>query len=1270
MTLYWVGGTGNWDQATTTHWASSSGGAGGVQVPTASDDVIFDGNSGAGTVTLTANGPCRSIQSAGSSLLTFVHNSSVTLSIGTSTPGPSNIMADFSGFTTYTIGSNTTSIIAFISSSAPQQTIKTGGLTMPTFNLSNFTSTPSLLFLDNFTAKAINQNGGIINTNGFTVTVPSWGHGGAGSRTTTITNSIINLTATSGTLWGTTSTWTLNAAGSTINITAASASTRTFTGGGKAYGTLTYTVAGSTGQLTVTGANTFDALNFSDASNARTIQFPASTTQTFTAASGFNIQGTATKLMSIISSSSGTPATISVASGTVQCDYLSIKDSTATGGAAFNAGAHSTNVSGNTGWNFAASQAPIVTDSAATNIINVSAQGNGNVVADGGATITERGFVLSTNSNPTTSDTKYIVAGTTGAYNGSMTGLSQGTTYHYRAYAINSQGTSYGADQSFTTLVYTLPTVTDSAATFIDNQSAVFSGNITSNGNTTITESGFVWGLSANPTTSSNVGKQIVTVQSGVFTAFIPMLSPTTTYHYRAYAINSVGTSYGVDQVFTTLTKSPVTAIIDSNFGFNLDQEFQAGPEVFGSTFPVSQLNSDLTYLWNLGIRNVRIPLKQWGSRSIDIAWQQQAAAQVKAFGFNVILGSGQHATFKPQDWDTFITYVTKSEVPWVLANGFGASDCYMLGNENDNGSQIDDFVSATRTSNVITVVYGFKHSMATGDTIDGQFLDLSQSSFTGKVVTVIDAFTFSFASNGSNGTITGGNTSRNYWKLGTFGVENIIKRLSTTVKAISGFNLFTSYSVLQGVIVNNGTPETDTYNISNWVTNGRGTIDFIDLNMYSDTATPDTNPALAYRFFTSEIKVGFNGFGASHFRISEWNIWQDTSHIPSPASLTTSLLLQRLNFLKSLSLQHFFFCYRYYDGVSEFLNVVKPFNKTTGLLYRDWWWAFVGQEQRQPTQERQFNTPTAIALLRTSPIAIVNSTTNFNYGGNWQSGTAFYNSTIAATDFAFLSKIGVKKIRIGIGDFTFADGVAASKLGILQAVAAGFTVIVNINGPATDANWSSVYTPNVLTLVSWCQANGVSIVEIGNELEGNKNLTNLISKLLVLGTSAKSLCTTTLVSYAILQDHLESSWEALGSAGIAGSLDKLGYNAYGDTLNLQNQTVDDVEWQGKINAMQAAFGSQLYLSEWNLPYTWPFPVSDAVQATQLIARVAFLKSINMENYFFTYSWTNNNDFYGFLKSDGTYRSWSQALFINPIPRTATVSRPLAGVRPSIVINT
>jgi hypothetical protein len=49
---YWVGGSGTWDNSSTTKWSTSSGGAGGASAPTFNDYVIFDSNSGTGTVTL------------------------------------------------------------------------------------------------------------------------------------------------------------------------------------------------------------------------------------------------------------------------------------------------------------------------------------------------------------------------------------------------------------------------------------------------------------------------------------------------------------------------------------------------------------------------------------------------------------------------------------------------------------------------------------------------------------------------------------------------------------------------------------------------------------------------------------------------------------------------------------------------------------------------------------------------------------------------------------------------------------------------------------------------------------------------------------------------------------------------------------------------------------------------------------------------------------------------------------------------------------------
>ena len=96
--------------------------------------------------------------------------------------------------------------------------------------------------------------------------------------------------------------------------------------------------------------------------------------------------------------------------------------------------------------------APTVSTQAVSDIDITTATGEGTVISDGGATITERGVVWALTSNPTTANSKATKAGTTGSYTADITGLTGGVLYHVRAYAINSEGTSYGSDVSFTTL--------------------------------------------------------------------------------------------------------------------------------------------------------------------------------------------------------------------------------------------------------------------------------------------------------------------------------------------------------------------------------------------------------------------------------------------------------------------------------------------------------------------------------------------------------------------------------------------------------------------------------------------------------------------------------------------------------------------------------------------------------------------------------------------------------------------------------------------------
>lgn len=98
--------------------------------------------------------------------------------------------------------------------------------------------------------------------------------------------------------------------------------------------------------------------------------------------------------------------------------------------------------------------APTVTTQAVSSITTTSATGNGNITGLGNPNPTAYGVCWSTNTNPTTADSKTDkgAVSATGAFTASMTGLTANTTYYVRAFATNTAGTVYGTEVSFNTL--------------------------------------------------------------------------------------------------------------------------------------------------------------------------------------------------------------------------------------------------------------------------------------------------------------------------------------------------------------------------------------------------------------------------------------------------------------------------------------------------------------------------------------------------------------------------------------------------------------------------------------------------------------------------------------------------------------------------------------------------------------------------------------------------------------------------------------------------
>jgi hypothetical protein len=101
----------------------------------------------------------------------------------------------------------------------------------------------------------------------------------------------------------------------------------------------------------------------------------------------------------------------------------------------------------------------------------------------------------------------------------------------------------------------TTPTITTDAITNIAETTATGGGNVTADGGSSVTSRGVCWSTSANPTTADNLTTD--GTGTGAFVSSLTSLDPDTHYYVRAYGTNTVGTSYGNEVEFTTLTSVP-----------------------------------------------------------------------------------------------------------------------------------------------------------------------------------------------------------------------------------------------------------------------------------------------------------------------------------------------------------------------------------------------------------------------------------------------------------------------------------------------------------------------------------------------------------------------------------------------------------------------------------------------------------------------------------------------------------------------------------------
>jgi hypothetical protein len=245
-----------------------------------------------------------------------------------------------------------TSSTTFASTSGTPRTITTNGKTLDfPIDFNGVGGTWRLLdALTMGSARTLTHTNGTLDLNGFNLTVGTSGSytTATGTKNLTFNGGTLTCPAASTTAFNNAAptgfTTTAGTGTGTINMTAAGA--KTFVGGGSTFNCTLNN--GGAGALTITGGNTVTTL--ANSVQPTSFLFTAGTTTTLT---NWNINGTAGNLVTI-GSATAASHTLTKASGTVSADYLSISNSTATGGATWNAGANSVDGGNNSGWIFGA----------------------------------------------------------------------------------------------------------------------------------------------------------------------------------------------------------------------------------------------------------------------------------------------------------------------------------------------------------------------------------------------------------------------------------------------------------------------------------------------------------------------------------------------------------------------------------------------------------------------------------------------------------------------------------------------------------------------------------------------------------------------------------------------------------------------------------------------------------------------------------------------------------------------------------------------------
>ncbi|WP_282629645.1 hypothetical protein [Empedobacter sedimenti] len=328
--LYWVGGSGNWNDRA--HWSKKSGDTGGYCVPGPADNTFFDEGSG-----FTSSSKTISVDN-----ISYTHN--ITFSGSSISPiltQSGNQTLNIYGSSEWQSGMGTIAITnIYYRHTNEAKTIKSNGV-ITGGSMLYFEEENSISLLDDFqTDRQLEQQAGIWNTNNHKVTIGGFFYAinGSKQRTLNLGSSDIILSNPSGLFRTDNPQTTINAGTSHIQFINGSSNNGIYTSSTQTFYNLTFYKAdgiirgGSKynkvefkfGGL-INGNNTFKDLILSA---GKTYTLQNATTQTI---ENWTLGGTPCEVTFVQSSSAGTRANVNVTGTVINFNFGNLKDINASG---------------------------------------------------------------------------------------------------------------------------------------------------------------------------------------------------------------------------------------------------------------------------------------------------------------------------------------------------------------------------------------------------------------------------------------------------------------------------------------------------------------------------------------------------------------------------------------------------------------------------------------------------------------------------------------------------------------------------------------------------------------------------------------------------------------------------------------------------------------------------------------------------------------------------------------------------------------------------